>query len=63
MRERVFEPYFRIPGSAGSGTGLGLAIVREVVERLGGEIRLTSGAAGGTEVGLYLPLGEPDNIP
>lgn len=57
MRERVFEPYFRIPGSAGSGTGLGLAIVREVVERLGGEIVLDAAEGGGTRIGLHLPLG------
>lgn len=57
LRERVFEPYFRIPGSAGSGTGLGLAIVREVVERLGGEIALDDAEGGGTRIELHLPLG------
>ncbi|WP_430435069.1 sensor histidine kinase [Methyloversatilis sp.] len=56
MRERVFEPYFRIPGSAGSGTGLGLAIVREVVERLGGDIELRDAEGGGTRIELHLPL-------
>lgn len=56
LRERVFEPYFRIPGSAGSGTGLGLAIVREVVERLGGEISLDDADGGGTRIELQLPL-------
>ncbi|MGZ9030254.1 MAG: ATP-binding protein [Burkholderiaceae bacterium] len=30
LRERVFESYYRIPGSTGSGSGLGLAIVREI---------------------------------
>jgi two-component system sensor histidine kinase QseC len=30
LRERVFESYYRIPGTSGSGSGLGLAIVREV---------------------------------
>lgn len=56
LRERVFEPYFRIPGSAGSGTGLGLAIVREVVERLGGDIELRDADRGGMHIDLRLPL-------
>lgn len=56
LRERVFEPYYRIPGSTGSGTGLGLAIVREVAERLGGSIELADAEGGGLEVRLTLPL-------
>ena len=57
LRERVFEPYYRIPGSAGSGSGLGLAIVREVVERLGGQIALLDGEGGhGMRVELTIPL-------
>lgn len=56
MRERVFEPYFRIPGSAGSGSGLGLAIVREVAEYLGGQIALGEAEGGGLRVELRLPL-------
>ena len=30
LRERVFESYYRIPGTTGEGGGLGLAIVREI---------------------------------
>lgn len=57
LRERAFEPYYRIPGSTGSGSGLGLAIVREIVERLGGRIALLDGDAGvGTRVELIIPL-------
>ncbi|MFW2456982.1 ATP-binding protein [Methyloversatilis discipulorum] len=56
LRERVFEPYYRIPGSVSSGTGLGLAIVREVVERLGGDIELRDADGGGMHIDLRLPL-------
>ncbi|WP_374339219.1 sensor histidine kinase [Methyloversatilis sp.] len=56
LRERVFEPYYRIPGSASSGTGLGLSIVREVVEKLGGDIELSDADGGGLQVDLRLPL-------
>jgi two-component system sensor histidine kinase QseC len=58
MRERVFEPYFRIPGAAGSGSGLGLSIVREVVDRIGGAISIGPGPDGaGTTVEVRAPLG------
>ena len=33
LRERVFEPYYRVPGSGSEGSGLGLAIVKEIAER------------------------------
>jgi two-component system OmpR family sensor kinase len=40
LRERVFEPFFRILGSQQSGNGLGLAIVRSAAQSLGGEVEL-----------------------
>ena len=41
LRDRVFEPFFRILGSQQSGNGLGLAIVRSAAQRLGGSVELT----------------------
>lgn len=32
QRERIFDPFVRLPGSAAGGTGLGLAIVRRTIE-------------------------------
>ena len=50
-RERVFESYYRIPGSSGPGSGLGLAIVREVARQHGAAVTLGPGAGGrGTRV-------------
>jgi len=43
LRERVFESYYRIPGSAGPGSGLGLAIVREVAEAHGARVAIEDG--------------------
>jgi signal transduction histidine kinase len=40
LRERVFEPFFRILGSHQSGNGLGLAIVRGAAQALGGRVEL-----------------------
>ena len=42
LRERVFEPFFRILGSHQSGNGLGLAIVRSAAQALGGSVELTT---------------------
>ncbi|WP_251976892.1 ATP-binding protein [Salinicola avicenniae] len=57
-RERVFERFVRLAGQKTSGSGLGLAIVRELVERLGGEIRLETTSlpvASGLSVHVSLP--------
>jgi len=35
LRERVFERFFRAPGTSGDGCGLGLAIVHEIARRHG----------------------------
>jgi signal transduction histidine kinase len=48
---RVFEPYFT---TSRGGTGLGLPISRNIVEGLGGTIRITSQAGSGTDVRIEL---------
>jgi hypothetical protein len=37
---RVFDPYYRIPGSGSDGSGLGLAIAKEIADRHGATIEL-----------------------
>ena len=57
--ERVFEPFFRVdPARRQSvpGAGLGLAISREIIERLGGTIRVSNAAGGGLIQEIRLPL-------
>jgi len=39
-RERVFDAFYRLPGTAGTGSGLGLSIVREAASRLSGVVSL-----------------------
>jgi two-component system sensor histidine kinase TctE len=56
QHERVFERFYRAPGSAAGGTGLGLAIVREVAQRHGAAVLLDSGAGG---LGLRITLSFP----
>lgn len=53
MRERVFEPFFRLETSrsrATGGTGLGLALARGIFRAHGGDIRLEDRQGGGTVV-------------
>lgn len=39
-RERVFDAFYRTPGSGQMGSGLGLSIVKTIADRTGAEIRL-----------------------
>ena len=51
LRERVFEPFFRVDKSRSrelGGVGLGLALVREIVRVHDGSICIKSGKTGGT---------------
>lgn len=49
-RERVFERFYRLPGSAGEGSGLGLAIVQEIAQLHGARIRMDTPQGGGTRI-------------
>jgi signal transduction histidine kinase len=55
QRERIFEPFVRLPGSPRGGTGLGLAIVRRTVESHGGTITYDQSQTGGAQFTLRLP--------
>lgn len=60
LRERVFEPFFRVEASRSrnsGGAGLGLAIARSLVSAMGGQLRITDGPGGkGCEVQVSLPV-------
>jgi two-component system OmpR family sensor kinase len=59
LRERIFEPFFRLPGASEreGSVGLGLALVRSIAERHGGTVRCEEpGPAGGACFVVRLPL-------
>jgi signal transduction histidine kinase len=55
QRERIFEPFVRLPRSPRGGTGLGLAIVRRTIESHGGTITCDPSPSGGARFTLRLP--------
>lgn len=57
QRERIFEPFYRMPGHAeqAGGVGLGLSLVKQIAERHGGSVRCTAREGGGSCFELRFP--------
>jgi signal transduction histidine kinase len=56
-RERIFDPFYRLPGAAAAeGAGLGLALVRQIARRHGGEAGCQPRDGGGSCFEVELPL-------
>ena len=47
-QDKVFDRYFRVPGTKKEGTGLGLAISKEFIEAQGGRIEMESDCGAGS---------------
>jgi signal transduction histidine kinase len=59
-RERLFEPFYRRPGSVYStGVGLGLSLVRQIARHHGGTVRCVSTAEAGNGFVVSLPTSLP----
>ncbi len=58
QRERIFEPFYRLPGASerDGGIGLGLALVKSIAMRHGGTVQCQDRAGGGSCFILTLPL-------
>lgn len=58
QRERIFEPFYRMPGASErhGGVGLGLALVRSIAERHDGHVHCEGREGGGAVFVLRLPL-------
>ena len=56
-RERIFEPFYRLPGASerAGGVGLGLSLVKSIAERHGGAVRC-EGQVGGTGASFFVKL-------
>ena len=58
QRERIFEPFYRLPGASerDGGVGLGLALVKSISERHGGSVRCEARPGGGATFVVELPM-------
>ncbi len=54
--ERIFEKFYRLPGTPSGGTGLGLSISRGLTEAHGGTLSAENLPEGGAKFTLQLPL-------
>jgi signal transduction histidine kinase len=59
LRERIFEPFYRLPGASEreGGVGLGLSLVRAIVQRHHGHVRCEDRQGGGAQFVVVLPAG------
>jgi signal transduction histidine kinase len=57
LRERIFEPFYRLPGASEreGGVGLGLSLVRSIALRHGGQVHCEGREGGGARFVLELP--------
>ncbi len=57
-REKIFEPFYRVPGAGEKGgCGLGLYLVRNVMDGHSGSIEVLSEVGIGSRFRLYFPVG------
>jgi two-component system sensor histidine kinase TctE len=54
-KERVFERFYRIPGTNGTGCGLGLSIVAELADANGAKVEILDRPGGGTSIRVTFP--------
>lgn len=58
LRERIFEPFYRLPGATerDGGVGLGLSLVKSITIRHGGTVSCENRSDGGACFVVHLPL-------
>jgi two-component system sensor histidine kinase QseC len=56
--KRLFERFYRVPGTQQSGSGLGLAIAKNLADKIGAQLRITEGL---DEHGIGFIIDLPEN--
>jgi signal transduction histidine kinase len=59
LLERIFEPFYRGPGTTAAGHGIGLATVKRIVQRCGGSVSVSSTVGKGSVFTVVLPRPAP----
>ena len=64
QQERIFEPFYRLPGASEreGSVGLGLALVKSIALRHGGTVRCEARPGGGASFIVELPVATPANL-
>ena len=57
-QEDLFNEFTQLSANRTSGHGLGLSIVKRIVEKLGGEVSMSSTPGSGSEFGFTLPAAD-----
>lgn len=60
---RVFEKFYRVPGTPAGGTGLGLSIAKSIIELHRGRIWAEPRAGGGTRFSIVFPVEATPLVP
>jgi two-component system sensor histidine kinase KdpD len=60
---KVFEKFYRRPGTAPGGLGLGIWIARQLVEAHAGQITAQNREGGGARFSIRIPIGETMRLP
>ena len=57
LQDRIFEPFYRLPGASerDGGVGLGLALVKSIALRHGGSVKCSNQVGGGACFEVRLP--------
>ena len=63
LLDKVFDKFFRVPGTPPGGIGLGLSIVKNIVELHKGLVSVKNRPEGGASFTLELPLTEAPKVP
>lgn len=61
-RDRIFDRFYRVPGTSPSGSGLGLAIVKAIAERHEATVELGQAELGGLAVTVSFPLPKDTDV-
>lgn len=56
LKDRVFQKFFRVPGTTKQGSGLGLSIVDDIVRAHGGAVGVDASSLGGARFWFSIPL-------
>ena len=59
---RLFEKFYRVPGTKTGGTGLGLSIARGFVEAHKGTMSVENGPEGGARFTIRLPMEKSEEV-